>query len=318
MYYQDGRKEEFLREYILQKERAFYRSLFNVTYPYEKRLNRDLCEMNTEEILEILKPYKASTAFAMRSRISKYIEWCRMKGYCKVNPASKHLLQGDKIKAVSEEAKVTSYISPGLYRKYLKRILNSPESNNAAYDLPIFMSLYECVTDVSMMNLAHLRMGDMVGDCLCLYSGETVQVSQELMAALTEARKVEVLFSHSYLSKLNVKRYPDSIWATPQKATDISMTAFFTKRYKEITRLIGDESLQKRTVRRSGFFNYVIARCKQEGIDVARHMKTYTREYFPAHIYEGYFREKGEELTFYDFVNTYGPFVEHIEEITSL
>ena len=290
-------KERYLEFCDYDKKAA---ALFKYTEPFETEQDRDLCQMHTEELLHILSGMSKSTAVSERSRLIKYIEWCRANGYCKINWLDKKYCPRDKFAAVLDAAEDKYYISPQRYREYVKLI--KAKACDPDYDLPIFMAFYEGVTDY--MDLVYLTMKDLdfQKETLHLHTCGEIKVTEELLNALWEAAKIDILNNKSQKSALHYRFLPASIWGSSKDIDEQGQIQKYRRRMMKLKETLQDEKLSISNLSNSGIFNYIIQRTREDGIQIQEDLRNSELSRNQLNLkYQKYFMEKKLALNFWEF-----------------
>ncbi len=263
--YNDGRK----KEYLAYKKQEYLRHLFVDSETYEKELGKDLCEMNTSELLHYLLRYDGYRTFEdKRRQISNYAEWCVIKGYAPMNWIAPRILPGKRLKEIYVSAKDDCYISREKFSEYLGRL---KESCYGVYIASVFWCIYEGISGKGFYNLANLRIGDIdiFEHRINLADGSVRKVPEELIHMLTDTADVTEITNEKtvrYVSSL----YPDSIWKLRKNdsVTFAKVQRKFIYLVEEMKRILEDDRLSKTAVERSGYFNRIYYRVLADGIDI--------------------------------------------------
>ncbi|MBD5137156.1 MAG: hypothetical protein HDT39_14580 [Lachnospiraceae bacterium] len=304
-----NQKEKYL-EYCGGDEKVS--ALFKYTERYEEQLNKDICKMQTDELLNILSGMAKSTAVSERSRMTKYIEWCRANGFCKVNWLDKKLCPREKFLAVLDAAEDKYYISPEKYQEYVN-ILKA-KSNDVDYDLPIFMAIYEGVTDY--IDLAYLTIDDIdfKKSALNLHTSGEIKVSDELLKYLIVASHTDYLNNKSQKSSLNYSFQKNSIWKNSKDIDERGQVQKYRRRMMKIKEVLEDGKISISNLSNSGIFNYIIARTKEDGINILEDISGSELNRNQLNLkYQKYFMEKKLALNFWEFKYRFQEYFRHIE-----
>ena len=289
-------------------------ALFKYTERFEKEIGKDLCEMQTQDLLDILKTMRKSTAISERSRLIKYIEWCRANGFCKINGLDKKNCPRDKFLAVLDAAEDKYYISPSTYQEYVKILDGSP---NADYDASIFMAIYEGVTDYT--DLAYLTTDDIdfKNGTISLHTCGEIKVSDGLLKRLMVASRVEELIhakqrsavSHGFRNQMN------SIWKSTQELEEYGQVQKFRRRMLKIKEILGDDKISISNLSNSGIFNYVLARTREDGIDILGDVYDCSLSRNQLNMkYQSYFQEKKLALNFWEFKYRFQDYFKYLSQ----
>lgn len=275
-------------------------ALFRHTEKFEQEMNRDLCEMHTEELLNMLSGMSKSTAVSERSRLLKYIEWCRANGYCKINWLDKKYCPRDKFAAVLDAAEDKYYISPQKYQEYVNRIRT--KAYDPDYDLPIFMALYEGVTDY--MDLVYLTTEDIDvrNGTLHLHTCGDIKVTDELLKELLAASRIDTLNNKSQRSSLNYRFLPTSVWSSSKDIDEHGQVQKYRRRMMKLKETLQDARISISNLSNSGIFNYIIRRTEEDGIHILEDLSNSELNRNQLNMkYQRYFMEKKLALNFWEF-----------------
>lgn len=306
--FQPEQKERYLDFCDHDKKAA---ALFKYTETFEREQGRDLCEMHTEELLHILSGMSKSTAVSERSRLIKYIEWCRANGYCKINWLDKKYCPRDKFVAVLDAAEDKYYISPEKYREYKKLI--QQESPDSDYDLPIFMALYEGVTDY--VDLVYLTTGDIdfKKGTLNLHTCGEIRVTDELLKSLLVASRIDILNNKSQKSSLHHRFLPGSIWAGAKDIDEQGQIQKYRRRMMKMKEVLQDEKISISNLSNSGIFNYIMERTREDGIQIQEDWTKHELNRNQLNLkYQKYFMEKKLALNFWEFKYRFQDYFKYI------
>lgn len=311
--YNPGQKKKYM-EYC--NEDAKVLSLFKYTEQFEEQWKKDVCEMHTEDLLDILAGMKKSTAISERSRLIKYIEWCRANGFCKVNWLDKKHCPRDKFLAVLDAAEDKYYISPQKYQEYLNLMKTSSNSYDPDYDVPVFMAIYEGVTDYT--DLVYLTTDDIDfrHGTLKLHTCGEIKVSDELLKWLMKASGIERLNNKAQKSSLPYSFQKNSIWRNSKEINEAGQIQKYRRRMMKIKEVLGDEKISISNLSNSGIFNYIIARTREDGIDISEDVSESGLNRNQLNMkYQKYFMEKKLALNFWEFKHRFQDYFKHIGEI---
>lgn len=291
-------------------------ALFKYIEKHEAAAGMDICKMHTDEILAILKTMSKATAKSERSRLIKYIEWCRANKYCKVNWLDKKFCPRDKFDAVLQDIEDKYYISPQKYREYVNKLKLSPHSYDPDYDLPIFMGMYEGIKDY--INFAYLTTDDIDAKdkTLKLYNCGKIIISDELIEALMCASEIDTLNNKAQKSSLNCSFQKHSIWRSSKDIDESGQVTKFRRRFGKIKEALDDEKLTISNISSSGIFNYIIARTKADGINILDDISESELNKNQLNLkYQKYFLEKQLALNFWEFKYRFQDYFQFAKEV---
>lgn len=309
--YNDERKKNYL-EY---KKQDYLKNLFRDSEGYERELGRDLCNMDTSELLHFLVRYDGYRTFEdKRRQLSNYVEWCVIRGYTSFNWISTKVVPNKELKDIFLSAKEEFYITRELYERYLSQLM---ESGYGVYIASFFASIYEGIAGTGFYNLANLRVKDIYGyrGMLSLPDGTEKVVSDRLIKMLSDTAEVESVKRDkkvSYVSSL----YPDSIWKLRKNETVTysKMQRKFVYLIEEMKEILGEKRISRTSIERSGYFNRIYYTVLDEGIDI-RSLKLGTdKAGVKANLsYDKYFSEPGWNMNMRKFIRSYKSYLNQVQ-----
>lgn len=226
------RKEEFLSQFHTS-------NTINVRYMFEKfsavenKLNKDLCEMDTSELLDCIGMLGYSTYQRLKNYIFKYYQWCIDNGFARFNYADPKILTQDMVKEYI--GCDVQYISDNDYMN----ILNILSTNYDGVILTaVFLALYEGVTP---NNLPYLKMDHVKKSVVLLNDGKKINISDTLYQILVRCYGKKDLQTNKGIKKFYEGIFPDSIWKLKRSVScdkRVSATkrllTFYMKRINDI------------------------------------------------------------------------------------
>lgn len=309
MYNEDRKKE-----YLAYKKQEYLKRLFVDSAEYEKNLGKDLCDMDTSEILHYLLRYDGYRTFEdKRRQISNYAEWCVIKGYGSMNWIAPGILPGKKLKEIYVSAKDDFYISGEMFSEYLHRLM---ESCYGAYIASVFWCIYEGISGKGFYNLANLRVGDIdVSDHrIRLADGSVRKVPEGLVHMLMDtAGMTEVTNEKTvrYVSSL----YPDSVWKLRRNdsVTCQKVQRKFIYLVEEMKKILTEDRISRTAIERSGYFNRIYYRVLEDGIDIRALDFGADRQGRDENAsYCRYFEDSGLDMDMRKFRNSYQSYLRQI------
>lgn len=104
MYFNLDRKNEYISFVKTTKSTKSIESVFEISKKYEEEINKDICEMHTEDIMNIiLENYSKTSGYLIKCSLEAYVEWCRSKNYCKINWLDNKYCPIEKINALYKD-----------------------------------------------------------------------------------------------------------------------------------------------------------------------------------------------------------------------
>lgn len=307
MFHPD-QKEQYLESCNNDKKVA---ALFKYTERFEMKQDRDVCRMHTDELLQILSGMSKSTAVSERSRLFRYIEWCRSKGYCKINWLSRACCPKEKFAAVLDAAEDKYYISPQKYQSYVECI--RAEASDPDYDLPIFMACYEGVTDYKDLVYLTTEDIDLEKGTLNLHSCGNIHVTNELLNRLAAASRVKVLNNKRQKSVLHYRFLPNSIWGNSRNMDEQGQVQKYRRRMMKLKEVLQDEKISISNLSNSGIFNYIVEQSGTDGISILDDVENPKENSNQLNQkYQKYFMEKKLALNFWEFKYRFQDYFKYI------
>ena len=248
--YNEAQKNDYLG-YAHNKKRA--KELFEKLAKKEEELNKDICMMNLDEIMEcLLSMSTVYNAIIAKVDIGSYLEWCVIKdiivGNCILS------LTNMTIKSTYFREKEEFYISKEYYDDLILKLTQSPYG---VYWTSFVMAMYEGISGDNFDNLIHLRLRDIdrKTNTIKLCNGATESVSTSLITMLVQTSQISEI-TVNFRKKLVSSLYTDSVW-------NFSMTDITEKKAKDtfgrwlrIMRDVFEEPrITKYSIERSGYFN---------------------------------------------------------------
>lgn len=223
--------KDIKESYIIEKENVTcvpereLERCFERTYPYEERLNKDVCNFTFYEIVDMYKTWNVKSyerLLNLNSYLSQYTDWCLQK-----------TLVPDSQNHFSEMTK-DIYLSCINKTYNDKRIVTREQVLWWAKSMPnpsdgfIFLALFEGIKGHQYEELTKLQISDFHDGNVTLCTGRTINVSDELYNfALISSQTFEYnsvngqkvfRFSENENPNLIVKNYHNTISKTNETA----------------------------------------------------------------------------------------------------
>ena len=310
-------KQKYLDE-LDKVGRNIARSTFKGTKNYEEKLNKDICEMSEEELIECLRLFNRTQA-GLSTRIvsiNGYLEWCKNKGYCNFNRVSTDSIPR---KRLIEKVGISGldYISPEKFNHYCNQIREC--SNGILYETFI-RCLYEGVEDNNYENLNQLRLADIdrYDHSVGLQNGKTINISlqlEDLLLKCAELKEIEGTLVKRRPAVFVEYPYADSIFKTTTVAPK-NPVRHFTRYLVEIKDIIG--AVRADSIRESGMFNRVSKKAKEMGYDLETDLSSdiilTTGGLNKAMAYQTIFLQLGIDTSWDKFCKRYNMWAEYVYE----
>jgi integrase len=266
MYYNKERKEKYLKA-CNYDNLQFIELLFKLSSPVEYQKNKDLCEYNRKEIIELL------TAFNFKSRttlvtacvyLSNYYAWCDNEGLIDISTYNQY--ESKRSNSIIEEVLPKELLNE---RYFTKEELLGYMSN--VYDISNKFIMYAIFCGLDKDELINLKKTDLneKEKTIALYTGEIIPVDDlfiELMkktidsqyynpdGELTSKRYDLYEYANSPYVLRKTKRYDDLPWTY----------IILNKRFVMIKKQTGNRFLSVPVIYNNGMINYI-----KENLDVS-------------------------------------------------
>lgn len=296
MYHRD-RKEQYLKETGKANETQIV-NLFNRLGAYETEIGKDLCDMNLDELINLLKPYSFSTMVYMRSQFHDYNKWCLSKQYSHLNYADPKILATEMLKEINDISLHDVYLSPEKYTEVIRVLGRVPERQVL---IPIFLCIYEGVVRKNFNDLIFLRLRDIEQDIIHTHRGKSIMVSHTLVKYLRSCGKLTHEPSRWKKKPLYVDSiYSDSVFKMTRTCSDSKKPDVMKRRFRiymeKISRYTGI-TLSISELSNSGIFNYVSEMAMSEyGLDFRFDLKSNQMSDFARQTYESLLSDKGIDV----------------------
>lgn len=306
--------EERKQEYLKYKGQDYLKHLFIDSEQYEQDMGKDLCDMETSEVLHYLIRYDGYRTFEdKRRQISNYTEWCVIKGYTAINWISSKVLPNKELRTIYLSAKEDFYISRECFGEYLRKL---QESSYGIYIAAVFYCIYEGIAGKGFYNLANMRVSDidMERKRVTLADGRCRTIPDELAKMLIAVSKVDEITNEKtvrYISSL----YSDSIWKIRRndEVTISKLQRKFVYLIEEMKQILGEERLSKTVIERSGYFNKIYYAALDEGIDIRNLELGADKKGREENMsYNRFFESSGLDMNMRKFKNSYQSYLNQL------
>ena len=246
--------------------------VFETTEQYEIKLNRDICEWNTVEILafyrKLATPY-VQTLIVIHSALSQYTEWCLDNGLVRDN--QNHF----------KEIPTSTVISCADINALSERIFTREELLSELKELPndsdkfIILGLFEGIP-IRDGVMARITLGDLSGNELILRNDAGIRIatrtlSKELISIMENAAAEQIYTSMAskqriYPYDLNEKTVIKTILSRKNalRCTDASLA----QRMRNCFRWLGYEGITIKLLMESGRIQFIKDLCRENNITV--------------------------------------------------
>lgn len=301
-------------EYLQYKKIEYLKELFKDTAEYEEELGKDLCEMDTTELMHYLIKFDGYRNIEEKRRqLSNYVEWCVIKGYAPMNWISTKIVSNQKLREITVLNKSEFYISKKRYESIKKEL---QKSGYGIYIASFFAAVYEGIAGSNFLNLAELRLRDIdtSSNMISLADGTKKKITKELTQMLIAASQVDEITNErtvQYCSSL----YPDSIWKIRKnkEVTASKVQRKFVFLIEEVKRILKDEEITKKVIENSGYFNRIYYKVLQDGIDIKKIQLNHLKEgKIENQKYDCYFQDEGWNMNMRKFINSFQSYLNQV------
>ena len=303
MYHQ-SRKQRYFKERQLDQNTRITQ-LFERLGQYEEQYGKDLCEMNMDELLAIMKNHSFSTALYIRSQINDYNSWCLGHHYISINYADPKFLTRNILKEINETTLSDVYLSIE-EAEQCRKILAATRASEVL--LPVFMAVYEGVTRNNFDDLIYLRRKDIDPErCVVrTHRGKDIVVSEMLVHLLLQCEEAKSEKVGKYSEKKYIDSlFPDSIFKLTKEHRPMSKIPVMKRRLRIYMEKISEYTgihLSISELSNSGIFNYVYEQGMiRYGINLMTEIKMGKMPEFSRRVYDSLLEEKGIDYGIYQY-----------------
>ncbi len=184
--------------YIKEKEsttntpKDYLTRLFNKTETFEERLEKDICNFTTYEIIDFYKTLNMTSVdslIVLSSHLSIYTQWCMQQNL--VIDCQNHFLEIDSNSFVD-------YINTAMFKKSIitkNTLYNWLSQLENASDAFIMLALFEGIKGKEFCELVNLKMSDFNGNKVKLCTGRELIVSDKLVSLAKESNDTMIYYS---------------------------------------------------------------------------------------------------------------------------
>lgn len=263
---------EIKGRYIVEKEKTtvvpdnFFNRIFSKSEPFEKSLNKDICNFTVSEIVDFYKTINSSSIHSLNvinSALSLYTQWCLSEGL---------VLDGQNHFSEISQEQYKSMINVVLKEKKIfsrKDVLGWVEELFNPSDGFLILGLFEGICGTGYREFYELRYPDFVDGKVKLNSGRTIPVSDKLINLAEESIKEDVYYSGTERSERFAEQgdiilrsvRPSGIGAPPEK-----FNKRILMRINRITNFLGIEWCTGNDFVISGKVDFITRRSNELGM----------------------------------------------------
>ena len=267
--YNEEQKMNFIKDYQGNSKDTYVRNIFGKIESEESFKEKDICEFNEKEILEVLKSFNTSSVNSLRVKCSilrSYAAWCERKGLIKNNMNCFNNVYGEDIdKCVNKEMKKSKLMS---YERLLSLCNDLPNP----VDQFILLGIFEGMKGKRLIELTSLRLKDLHEDYFDLPTRK-IKVTTKLYAVAMEAATTDIYVT--LRGRYQEKNLLQCDYVFKPKATacvEISLEednyARIRKRMSNIKEVLDEPELTVASLYYSGMIHYMNKIAEEKGIDL--------------------------------------------------
>lgn len=302
--------ETIKTRYIQEKEsttnmpKNYLVRLFNKTYDFESKLDKDISNFTVYEIEDFYKTLNIKSVeylTVLHSHLSLYTQWCLQQNL--VFDCQNHFAEinsSSLVDYINTSALKKSIIT----RKTLYELIDNLINPSDAF---IMLALFEGIEGENYCELVNLKMSDFNENKVKLCTGRELTVSSKLVELAEESNSEMEYCSlikerkFPFLNEdLIVKNYPNCRLDDPYNKG----RRIYNRVYRNFKEIGVDKFMKPKSLLDSGKIDYINTRCKELGITAREFI--YTQKYAEEVRYRF-----GYDLTQYKFIFTkkYGDYL---------
>lgn len=268
--YNEKRKRQFLSE---KKEYAKISNnltnIFNAAEQREEMYGQDLCEWNSDKIIEFYKYYSTSSISSLvvlNTALREYTTWCMENGMVADNQNHYGEISSEALcKCVDiSRLKETVFTRDELLSK-IKELTNYT-------DRFVLLGLFEGIPNSVICDV---KLSDLSGNSITLSDGKQLDISEELVRIMRHADEETEYISMTKTEKAFPYVPSDTIIKRTAKAKEnvMSNTVVVGSKVRRCARYFGIPTLTIKNLVESGRLHYISEIAKENGITVEEVIK---------------------------------------------
>jgi hypothetical protein len=304
------------------KENTRYKTeyIFNKISKFEEQINKDVYEMNVEELQNLFKASDISTKSSIvgvKSALKKYLDWCKARDIIKINLFDKDVITTNMLINQIDDSQMSLYFSEETYNNY-KSIIKA--SLNGTYYLSLFMALWEGICGNNYDDLINLRELDIniSNNTIKLYTTNKIKtVTPELIKALLATSQMDTLESITgRLDKLKVSIYYDSIFKCVGKSKTATAEAIARRFIRDninykLKDILNNKNISITNIYNSGLIHYMKKKAEINHLNLKDDLLNSNN--FNDNLYNIFLYEYGETMSFSMFRFKFKDYYEYIQ-----
>lgn len=294
--YNHERKTQYLKEKKMKSDISDnLRGWFEQAEFFEKKSDMDLCEWNTNEIIEFMKYIgtpRIQVLVLMSNQFALYADWCLINRLVKDNQNHFREMGQEILCQCVDLEKLKQYVFSGQeLMEYINKLPNYQ-------DKFMFLGTFEGFT---AKNLADIKVCDIERNIASLSDGRKIEVSNKLVTTMLEAND-ELIYAPM---TDDLKKFPclkiDTVIKPFDRKNARSGVSLILGRFRKCAAFLGFSDMNFKDVSESGRLEFIKRMMKERNITLAEAISGDTRR-----IIEYHYGKIQNRLT---YMNTYGQFI---------
>ena len=269
--YNEERKQQFLlekREYAKIGNNLM--NLFEMAEPREKMYNQDLCEWNSDKIIEFYKYYSTSSISSLvmlNTALREYTTWCMENGMVSDNQNHYGEISSEALCKCVDVSRLRESVFTR--DELIEKIKELPNYT----DRFVLLGLFEGIpNDV----ICDVKLSDLSRDTITLSNGKKIDVSKELISIMNIANDEAEYISMTKTEKTFPYVYSNTIIKRTAKAKGniMSNTVLVGSKVRRCAKYFGLPSLTIKNLVESGRLHYISEIARENGITAEEVVKS--------------------------------------------
>ena len=294
--YNHDRKAQYLKEKSKKSDISDnLRGWFEQAEFFEEKRNTDICEWNTNEIIEFMKYIgtpRIQVLILMSNQFALYTDWCLLNRLVKDNQ--------NHFRELGQET-LCQCIDMDKFRQYVfskQQIYEHIEKLPNYQDKFMYLGTFEGFT---AKNLASIKIGDVNRNIANVSDGRMLEISKRLITLMSEANE-ELIYSpmSDELKKMPCLK-TDTVIKPFDRKNARSGPSLILSRFKKCATYLGLSEMNFKDISESGRLEFIRNIMKERNITLSEAISGDTRR-----IVEYYYGKIQNRLT---YMNTYGQLI---------
>lgn len=278
--YNEDMKEGFVKDYlrsrIIQKTTLY--GLFRKIEPYEKKLSKDVSQLNKKEALEMYAGLKARSVYTLMN------DNTILKAYCawvKHYHGLENIIAYEDISIDDLKLCIDKNASKLLSREELHEIENQLLNWT---DKAILQCLFEGISGQSMRDITELNNGmlDRTNNRLIFPDGRMLNISSRLCELLDESFQEETYICYGETSRAKKLQGKGKLFKERDNAyaedSDDKRFRMVYRKIQVVREYIGIKELTMKNIAASGFVYYLRKQLNNTGLGLKEYLRTESGE----------------------------------------